>query len=105
VAVSEWVRLCAVNEAPRPGEVTETEVSGVLVCVANVEGRLAALGNVCPHRQGPLGQGWLEGEAVVCPWHCWAFDTRTGEALPPEQGHVDVLPLKVEGEDVWIDLR
>jgi nitrite reductase (NADH) small subunit len=102
--VSEWVRLCAVSEAPKPGEVMEAEVNGMAVCVANVGGRLAALANVCPHRGGPLGQGWLEGEAVVCPWHCWSFDTRTGEALPPEQGGVGVLPLKVEGDDVLIDL-
>jgi len=102
--VSAWVRLCAVSEAPKPGEVREMEVKGVEVCLANVGGRLAALNNVCPHRQGPLGQGWMEGETVVCPWHCWAFDTRTGEAQEPEQGRVDVLPLRVEGEDVLIAL-
>ena len=70
--VSEWVRLCAVGEAPKPGEVMEAEAKGVQVCVANVNGRLAALENICPHRGGPLGQGWLEGEAVVCPWHSCA---------------------------------
>ena len=102
--VSEWVRLCGLNETPAPGEVMEAEVNGVQVCVANVEGRLCALENTCPHRGGPLGQGWIEGQAVVCPWHSWAFDTRTGEALPPDQGKVDVLPLKVEGEDVLIGI-
>ena len=102
--VSEWVRLCAVGEAPKPSEVMEAEAKGVQVCVANVKGRLAALENICPHRGGPLGQGWLEGEGVVCPWHSWTFDTRTGQALPPDCGKVNVLPLKVEGEEVLIDL-
>jgi nitrite reductase (NADH) small subunit len=46
----------------------------------------------------------LEGEAVVCPWHSWTFDTTTGQALPPDIGKVGVLPVKVEGEDVLIDL-
>ena len=102
--MSEWVRLCAVGEAPKPGEVMEAEARGVQVCLANVNGRLAALENIRPHRGGPLGQGWLEGEAVVCPWHSWTFDTRTGEALPPDCGQVGVLPVKVEGEDLLIDL-
>ena len=102
--MGEWVRLCGVAEAPAVGMVMEAEVEGVGVCLANVNGELSALDNVCPHRQGPLGQGWIEGEAVVCPWHSWAFDTRTGQALPPDQGKVDVLPLKVEGEDLLIDL-
>jgi nitrite reductase (NADH) small subunit len=103
--VSEWVRLCAVGEAPKPGEVMEAEAKGVPVCLANVNGRLAALGNECPHRRGPLGQGWLEGEAVVCPWHSWTFDTRTGEALPPDQASVDVFALKLQDEDLLIELK
>lgn len=102
--VSEWVQLCAVSEAPKPGEVMEAEAKGVLVCLANVEGKLSALENTCPHRGGSLGQGWIEGEAVVCPLHCWSFDTRTGEALPPDCGKVDVLAVKVDGDDVLIDL-
>jgi nitrite reductase/ring-hydroxylating ferredoxin subunit len=65
--MAEWVRLCGVAEAPAPGEVMEAEANGVAVCLANVDGRLSALDNVCPHRQGPLGQGWLEGQGVVCP--------------------------------------
>jgi nitrite reductase (NADH) small subunit len=82
----------------------ETEAAGVAICLANVEGRLAALANVCPHRQGPLGQGWIEGEAVVCPWHSWAFSTTTGVAEPPERAKVDVFPIKVEDDEVLVDL-
>ena len=77
----------------------------VAVCLANVGGRLAAMDNWCPHRRGPLGQGWVEGEAVVCPWHSWAFSTITGVAEPPERANVDVFPLKVEGEDLFVNLR
>lgn len=102
--MGEWVRLCAVSEAPKPGEVAEAEVKGVQVCLANVNGQLTALENTCPHRGGPLGQGWLEGECVVCPWHSWTFDTRTGQALPPDSGKVDVLPIKVQDDEVWIDI-
>ena len=100
----QWVRLCSLAEAPKPGSVAEMEAAGVAVCVANVDGRLAALDNWCPHRRGPLGQGWLEGNAVVCPWHSWAFDTATGQAQPPDTGHVDVLPLRVEGDDVLVNI-
>jgi nitrite reductase (NADH) small subunit len=46
----------------------------------------------------------MEGEAVVCPWHCWAFDMQSGEALPPERGNVEIFRLKIEGDQIWIDL-
>jgi nitrite reductase (NADH) small subunit len=69
-----------------------------------MEGTLSALDNWCPHRRGPLGQGWLEGKAVVCPWHSWTFSLETGIAEPPEKAKVDVFPLKVDGDDVLVDI-
>lgn len=102
--MAEWVRLCGAAEAPAPGLAIEAEAKGVAVCLANVQGELAALDNWCPHRRGPLGQGWVEGEAVVCPWHSWAFDVKTGEAHPPEKAKVEVFPVKIEGDDVLVQL-
>jgi nitrite reductase (NADH) small subunit len=67
-------------------------------------GELSALDNICPHRQGPLGQGWVEGGAVICPWHSWAFNAKTGKSEYPENQKVDSFPLRIEGEDVLIDI-
>jgi len=92
-------------EAPSVGQVAEAEVEGVAICLANVNGELSALDNVCPHRQGPLGQGWIEGGSVVCPWHSWTFDVKTGLAEYPVHERVDVFPLRVEGEDVLVDIE
>lgn len=103
--MAEWVRLCGLGEAPAAGAAMEAEARGVAVCLANVEGQLSALDNWCPHRRGPLGQGWVEGRAVVCPWHSWAFDAETGLADPPEKARVAVFPVKVEGDDVLIELE
>lgn len=102
--MEHWVRLCSVAEAPTEGNVIEAEVEGVGVCLARLHGDLSALDNWCPHRRGPLGQGWVEGEAVVCPWHSWAFNLHTGVAEPPERASVDVFPVRIEGDEVLIDL-
>lgn len=103
--MAKWVRLCGLSEAPAAGQVAEVEVEGRAFCLANVNGELSALNNVCPHRQGPLGQGWVEGEAVVCPWHSWVFNVKTGVAEYPEHERTDVFPLRVEGEDVLVDIE
>jgi nitrite reductase (NADH) small subunit len=83
----------------------EADVEGIGICVANVSGELSALDNWCPHRRGPLGQGWIEGEAVICPWHSWAFDAKTGVAVYPEGEKVSRFPLRVEGQDVLVDIE
>ena len=102
--MAEWVRLCGVKDAPVAGGVMEAEAAGVAVCLANVDGKLCALDNWCPHRRGPLGQGWIEGNAVVCPWHSWAFDVETGVAEPPERAKVEIYRVKIEGDNVMVNL-
>ena len=103
--MAQWVRLCGLSEAPAVDSVMEVEVEGVAICFARVNGELSAVGNVCPHRQGPLGQGWVEGEAVVCPWHSWSFHVKTGLAEYPVHERVDVFPVRIEGEDVLVDIE
>lgn len=103
--MGRWVRICSRAEAPKPGTVTEAEADGTTVCLGNVNGELNALDNICPHRGGPLGQDWVEGESVVCPWHAWTFNLKTGMAQPPVQQRAKVYPVRVEGEDVLVELN
>ena len=100
-----WVRLCAVGEAPAEDQVKETEAAGRALCVAKVGGEVRVLDNLCPHRQGPLGQGWVENGSVVCPWHSWAFDCRTGLAEYPEGERVEVFPTRIEGEEILVEIN
>ena len=102
--MAQWVRLCGVAEAPAEGEVIEAEAQGVSLCLARVNGELSALDNWCPHRQGPLGQGWVEGNTVVCPWHAWSFDVRSGRSEFPGNERVAVFPVRVVGEEVLVEM-
>lgn len=102
--MDHWIAVCALSEAPGEGEVAEAEAEGIPVCLARIGGQLHALENTCPHRDGPLGQGWIEGNAVVCPWHAWAFDVRTGVSRIPQFARVAVFPVRVEDDLVQIAL-
>ncbi len=99
-----WHTLCTLAEAPAEQAVAELEAKGRSICLARLHGELHALDNICPHRQGPLGQGWIEGEAVLCPWHSWAFNLQTGASEYPENHQVAVFPVRIEGDAVLIQL-
>lgn len=101
--MENWVRLCAASDAPAAGQAREVDVQGVMVCLANAEGSLAAVDNVCPHRAGPLAEGWIEDGKIVCPWHAWGFDLKTGECRA-ERSRVKVYPLREDGDDLLIAL-
>ncbi|MBI4459221.1 MAG: Rieske 2Fe-2S domain-containing protein [Acidobacteria bacterium] len=75
--MASFTRVAAVAEVP-PGAVKEVSVNGKTLALCNVAGTFYALDNVCVHRGGPLGQGYLEGETLECPWHGWRYDVKTG---------------------------
>lgn len=102
--MAKWVKLCTATEAPRSEEVGEFTSEGVDVCLAHHDDQFFALGNWCPHKGAPLGQGWIEGDTVVCPKHAWAFDCHTGIVEPPERGRVPVYPTRVVNGDIYIQI-
>jgi nitrite reductase/ring-hydroxylating ferredoxin subunit/uncharacterized membrane protein len=44
-------------------------------------GRIYSLAETCAHLGGPLAQGKLEGDTVVCPWHASRFSLQSGEVV------------------------
>ncbi|MDQ3836299.1 MAG: non-heme iron oxygenase ferredoxin subunit [Thermoproteota archaeon] len=81
----------------KPSQMKEVEVNGEKVCLANVEGKYYAIGNVCTHLGGPLARGKLEGYEVQCPWHGSRFDIRNGiVARPPAMRSEPTYEIKIE---------
>jgi len=97
------VKVASIRELA-PGTVIEVTAGGKPYALCNVDGELHALEGVCPHRGGPLGQGSLQGAVLVCPWHSWEFDCRTGENTWDSATRVNRVPVTVEGDDVLIDI-
>ena len=99
-----FTKLTAESELPPIDEAKEFPCGAKTICVANVNGTYSAMDNVCLHRGGPLGQGMIEGNKVVCPWHGWAWDTKTGAAVQDPSRKVAVYPLKIESGEVLIEI-
>jgi len=68
------------------------------IALSCVDGAFGAVHNACNHAGGPLGQGSLDGDYIVCPWHHWKFHRVTGEGEPGfEEDRVPRFECKVEG--------
>jgi nitrite reductase/ring-hydroxylating ferredoxin subunit len=82
------------------------EAGAQRIAVFNVGGNYYAIENTCPHRGGPLAEGMLAGEEVICPWHGSRFNVKTGSVMtPPARQGVKSFPVRVTGDDVEIDLQ
>jgi nitrite reductase (NADH) small subunit len=102
--VPNFIRLASQSELPPANEAKEFPCGDKVICVANVNGTITAMDNVCLHRGGPLGQGVIEKGKVVCPWHGWAWDPRTGQAGDNPNLKLAVYPLKIENGEVLIEI-
>jgi|SRR5215471_6677214 len=96
-------KLASEADLPAVNEAKEFSCNGRMICVANLNGEITAMDNVCLHQGGPLGDGVISKGKVVCPWHGWEWDPKTGESHLPG-AKVSVYPLKFENGDVLIDL-
>jgi nitrite reductase/ring-hydroxylating ferredoxin subunit len=73
--------------------------------------RLAESGDIvafeprCPHALGPLAEGKLRGSVLVCPWHFFPFDLRTGKVAAGESIlELRRYPVRIEGGKVLVEL-
>ncbi len=102
--MAQYVKIASKADLPDEGEAKEFTVGGKTICVANIDGTCSAMDNVCLHRGGPLGQGVVMDAKVICPWHGWMWDPKTGHATHDPTAKIAVYPLKVEGDDVLIEM-
>jgi nitrite reductase/ring-hydroxylating ferredoxin subunit len=97
--MGDFVKVAETKDI-QPSKMMAVEVNGEKVCVANVEGKYYAIGNVCTHMGGPLAEGKLEGNVVQCPWHGSRFDITTGKVLrPPAMREEPMYEVKVEANN------
>jgi nitrite reductase/ring-hydroxylating ferredoxin subunit/multimeric flavodoxin WrbA len=85
---------------------TEVSIEGLVLAISNLNGKYGAISGVCNHVGGPLGQGRLDGEYVICPWHQWKFHCQTGLGEPGyEKDAVPRHDIKVENGHLWVNLN
>ncbi|MBI2297192.1 MAG: non-heme iron oxygenase ferredoxin subunit [Betaproteobacteria bacterium] len=81
------------------------EIGDKRIALFNVGGRFYALDDTCPHADGPLSEGSIEGEEVECPWHGSRFNIKTGEVTaPPAVESVARYNVRVTGDDIEVEV-
>lgn len=79
-------------------------VDGREYALFNVEGTYYCVDNECPHAGGPLAQGSVDGTAVMCPWHCWCFDLKTGDGMYGLGIGIGTYPTKLDEGSIYINV-
>ena len=77
--IKKWCSITQARNIPlREGR--SVRVAGHTIAIFNLGERFLAIENNCPHRGGPLSDGIVSGQTVVCPLHAWKIDLESGQA-------------------------
>lgn len=87
------------------GERLFVEIDNRPIVVFNIAGQYYAIGDVCTHDEGPLGDGILEEYNIVCPRHGAEFDVRTGKVMMmPAVVDIPAYPVKIVDGNLFVGI-
>ena len=97
-----YVRVGHASDVPE-GRAEVFDVEDRKIAVFRVPDGFYAIEDICTHDGGPLAEGEVEDDVVVCPRHGARFSIRTGAALSlPAFVPVETFPVRVDGEDLLL---
>jgi 3-phenylpropionate/trans-cinnamate dioxygenase ferredoxin subunit len=99
-----WVEIALLAEV-QTGERLFITVDERAIVLFNIAGHIFAIGDVCSHDGGPLGDGEIDKEEVICPRHGGRFDLLTGKAMGlPALVDIPAYPIRISNEKILLGL-
>ncbi len=100
-----WIAIGTIDDIPQRGARCVMTPLGKIGVFRTADDEVFAIEDHCPHKGGPLSQGIVHGTSVTCPLHNWVISLETGQAQGADEGSVRTIPVKVEGERLFIALK
>ncbi|MGD8741850.1 MAG: non-heme iron oxygenase ferredoxin subunit [Granulosicoccaceae bacterium] len=100
-----YVQVARLDEV-KPGKMLCVTYGDKRIMLANVEGTVHAVDDMCTHEDASLSTGSLKGHCVKCPLHGSRFDLNTGEPLDdPAYEPIRVYPVKIDGDAICVAIE
>jgi len=94
-----WVVVAKASDV-KEGQIFATMIDDTPVALTRVNGQVHAFGDICTHDDGPLAEGRIEGQCVVCPRHGARFDLTNGKPTFPAVSRIPIYETCLEGDEI-----
>jgi len=100
---TEWTPAMQVSDLAE-GKPQVADCNGTPIFILKRGDAVSAISDTCSHAGGPLLEGTIEDNVVVCPWHASRFDLRTG-AVRSGPATVSQVRYEVRIQDGRVEVR
>jgi nitrite reductase/ring-hydroxylating ferredoxin subunit len=101
--VNGWVKVAELSEVPEGKPKAILMGEGRSIALFNVEEKIYATDNQCPHMGYPLTRGTVRNGILTCDWHRRSFDLDGGGCFHVECDDLRTFPVDVRGSEIWIE--
>ncbi|HZN02823.1 MAG TPA: Rieske 2Fe-2S domain-containing protein [Candidatus Polarisedimenticolia bacterium] len=101
--MAEWFKVAG-GGTLADGQARVVEVNGRSIALFKTGGRMYATDSACAHRGGPLAEGTIEADSIVCPWHGFRFDLKEGACSTNPALRLACYPARLAGDDVEVEM-
>jgi 3-phenylpropionate/trans-cinnamate dioxygenase ferredoxin subunit len=99
--MAKYIKVAKTSDLA-PGDKMLVEYEDEDVGLFNINGEFYAISDVCTHDGGPLVEGALAGDTIICPRHGARFNVKTGAQTMPAFAPAPLYHVKIEGDDILI---
>ena len=99
----EFKPVAKVSDVPAGRGVT-ARAAGHVLALFNLDGQIYAMQGLCPHKGGPLGDGYCENGFTYCPMHGWKFDIKSGACIDFPDKPVQSYNARIVGDTIEVEL-
>ena len=98
-----WVKVAELSEVTEGQPKAVQMGEGRSIALFNVDGRIYATDNQCPHMGYPLTRGTVRNGILTCDWHRRSFDLEGGGCFHVECDDLRTFPVDIRGNEIWIE--
>ena len=98
-----WVKVAELYEVSEGQPKAVQMGEGRSIALFNVDGKIYATDNQCPHMGYPLTRGTVRNGILTCDWHRRSFDLEGGGCFHVECDDLRTFPVDLRGDEIWIE--
>lgn len=99
-----WVKIFDIEILQANDFIRQQTVEGRKLCIVKTGDEIYATQPYCPHAGATLAGGWCKNGKLICPYHRYEYDLKTGRGGTGQGDYIDIYPTEVRDDGVYLQL-